>query len=128
MAISPTLRTIGSVFVGAMTFRLVRYEIAEESMAPALNPGDWVVGVRRPRRARLGDVVVFEAEPGFDVVKRIAPAPPGVELLWLLGDNPEAGSVDSRGFGPIPADRLAARLLVRYRPRPIRAIPPRTAP
>jgi signal peptidase I len=106
--------------------RLVAYEIADHSMEPALRPGDWVLGVRGGR-ARPGDVVVFDHphRPGFDMVKRVAgpgeqitgPAPEPGEL-WVLGDNPAAGSVDSRFLGPIPRTCLRARLLIRYRPGP----------
>lgn len=106
--------------------RLVAYEIEDHSMEPALHPGDWVLGVRGGR-ARPGDVVVFEhpLRPGFDLVKRVV-APDGQaenpitapDELWALGDNPVAGSVDSRTLGPIPRACLRARLLIRYRPGP----------
>lgn len=90
-------------------------------MAPALMPGDWVFAVKRPKRVRVGDVVVFEMRPGFEVVKRVAP-PADADGLWLLGDNPDAGSVDSRSLGPIAPGRVVAKLLLRYRPRPLTAI------
>jgi len=105
--------------------RLVAYEIADHSMEPGLRPGDWVLGLRC-RDARLGAVVVFEhpQQPAFEMVKRVAAGPgeqvAGVVLgpgeMWVLGDNPEAGSVDSRALGAIPCGRLRARLLLRYRP------------
>lgn len=106
--------------------RLVTYEIEDRSMEPALRPGDWVLGLR-DGRARPGDVVVFEhpQRPGFEMVKRVAvpdvqPDGPrlGTDEMWVLGDNPAAGSVDSRALGPIPRRYLHARLLVRYRPGP----------
>jgi len=104
--------------------RLVAYEIRDHSMEPALHPGDWVLGVR-DGRARPGDVVVFEhpQRPGFEMVKRVAapghePSGPTPGGIWVLGDNPAAGSVDSRTLGPIPRRSLQARLLVRYRPGP----------
>jgi hypothetical protein len=109
------------VVIAALTLRLRRYEIVERSMGPALMPGDWVLATRSPRRLRPGDVVVFGLRPGFDIVKRVAQAPPGVEGLWVLGDDPAAGSVDSRDFGPIARERIEARVEVRSRPRPIRA-------
>ena len=107
----------------ALTGRLTRYEIAEDSMLPALRPGDWVFAAKRPRTVRPGMVVVFEMRPGFEAVKRVAPPPPDIEGLWLLGDNPDAGSVDSRTLGPIDPDRVTARALLRYRPWPPRGIP-----
>ena len=107
--------------------RPVAYEIADHSMEPALRPGDWILGVRRPR-ARRGDVVVFDhpRRPGFALVKRVTAGPGdqvggtllGPDQVWVLGDNPAAGSVDSRRLGPIPIGLLHARLLVRYRPWP----------
>lgn len=115
------LSAVGRLLVAALTFRLVRYEIAEDSMLPALHPGDWVAGARRPRRIRPGDVVVFELRPGFEVVKRVGTSPPGVVGLWLVGDNPDAGSVDSRTIGPVPTHLVRARVLLRYRPLPLRA-------
>ena len=42
--------------------------------------------------------------------------------IWVLGDNPGAGSVDSRALGPIPADRVRARLFLRYHPGPLAPI------
>jgi len=110
------------VAIAALTFRLRRYEIAEESMSPTLSAGDRVLATRRPHRVRPGDVVIFELRPGFDVVKRVAAPPPGVDGVWVLGDNPGAGSVDSRILGPIAPERIEARVEVRSRPRPIRAV------
>ena len=107
--------------------RLVAYEIADHSMEPGLRPGDWVLGVRC-RQARRGEVVVFDhpQRPGFEMVKRVAAGPGeraggatlGPGELWALGDNPDAGSIDSRLLGAIPFAQLRARLLVRYRPGP----------
>jgi hypothetical protein len=37
---------------------------------------------------------------------------------WLTSDNPGAGGVDSFRFGPVRADLIEARVLIRYwRPR-----------
>jgi len=110
------------VLLAALTGRLTRYEIAEDSMLPTLRASDWVFAVKRPRTIGPGMVVVFEMRPGFEVVKRVAPPPPGVEGLWLLGDNAEAGSVDSRTLGPIEPERVTGRLLLRYRPGPFTAV------
>ena len=106
--------------------RLVAYEIAERSMEPALRPGDWVLGIRTPRRLSPGDVVVSR-DPrgsGMELVKRVAepPGPITPDAVWLLGDNPAAGSVDSRSLGPVPRDRVTARLLLRYHPWPPRCV------
>lgn len=129
------LRTAGlatALVAGAAVARLVRYEIAEHSMEPTLSPGDWVVGIRSPRRVRVGDVVVAEHphRPGFDVVKRVIAVGggqdpddgPALNLgeVWLEGD---AGiGVDSREFGPVLMTSIRARLGLRYRPVPPRLI------
>jgi hypothetical protein len=116
------LLTLVRLAGAAVTLRLIRYEIAEDSMLPALRSGDWVLGSRRPRRLRVGDVVAVELRPGFEVVKRVAEPPPGTDGVWLLGDNQEAGSVDSRTFGAVDPDRVRARFVLRYHPRPIRPL------
>lgn len=110
------------MIAATVTLRLRRYTIAEESMAPSLMPGDRVLAVRSPRRVRPGDVVVFDLRPGFEVVKRVAPTPPGVDGIWVLGDNPGAGSVDSRSFGAIDPARITARIEARTHPGPFAAI------
>ena len=124
------LHVVARLVAAALSWRLVRYEIAEDSMAPALRPGDWVVGVRRPRRKTVdeGSVVVADhpRRPGFRLVKRVVAPPPGLPdgQLWLLGDNPAAGSVDSRALGPFPFDRVHALVVLRYHPRPLTPIGP----
>ena len=54
--------------------RLTRFEIAERSMAPTYQPGDYVVAARvHPDRIRRWDVVIFAhpRRPGLDLVKRV---------------------------------------------------------
>jgi signal peptidase I len=110
--------------------RPVRYEIADRSMEPTLQSGDWVIAWQRVGRVHVGDVVVVEHphRPGFEMVKRVAglegePGPDSpVRGVWLLGDNPEAGSVDSRIIGVFPKSSLRARVVARYRPLPLRRI------
>ncbi len=127
------LGAAGAITAALLLGRVVRYEISEASMIPALHPGDWVVGIRRPRRIERGHVVVV-AHPsaGIEIVKRVAavggePIPGTSETLppstlWLLGDNPGAGSVDSRTLGPFEAGRVRARIVARYRPWPPRRL------
>ena len=102
--------------------RLVVYEIAERSMEPALRPGDWALGTRQPRRLCPGDIIVYRdpARADLEIVKRVAvpPAPITSGEVWLLGDNPDAGSIDSRTMGPLPREWVTARLRLRYRPWP----------
>jgi signal peptidase I len=52
---------------------LRRFEIAETSMSPSLEPGDWIVAKRRTGDPERGDIVVFRdpAETGLNLVKRV---------------------------------------------------------
>jgi hypothetical protein len=104
--------------------------VTEDSMRPALEPGDWLLldpTIRVwPRR---GSVVVVR-EPGSDLlaIKRVAARPGDVirttdgpirlsrTQAWLLGDD-RAVSRDSRRYGPVELDRLVARAFYRYGPR-----------
>jgi nickel-type superoxide dismutase maturation protease len=82
-------------------------------MEPALRPGDWLL-VRRTRRIRAGQIVLARhpGRPELLIVKRAAPPVDGG--WWLESDNPDAGAVDSRRFGPVPADLIEGRVLARY--------------
>lgn len=106
-----------------------RVAVAEESMLPALAPGDWLLldptPTRWPRRGAV--VVVREPNSGILAIKRIAAGPgdrlrtePGTLVLaddeaWLLGDNRDR-SVDSRSYGPVPLEALVGRAWLRYAP------------
>ena len=94
---------------------LLRVEVAEQSMLPALRPGDWLLA-RRTRRIRPGQVVLawHPSRPGFLLVKRAARRTDGG--WWLQSDNPAAGAVDSGRFGPVPEEKIVGRVLVRYWP------------
>jgi hypothetical protein len=93
-------------------------------MEPTLRDGDWTVGIHRPRTLSPGDVVVtaLPEHPDTLVVKRIAAVDPIDGSIWLRGDNPGAGSVDSRTFGSVAAEAIQTRLMLRYRPLPPRFI------
>jgi signal peptidase I len=57
---------------------LTRFAVAEESMAPSLLPGDYLLARRRKDRPpRRGDVVIFEhpGRDGFFLIKRIVGLP-----------------------------------------------------
>ena len=109
---------------GALTLSWRRYAIADHSMEPTLTDGEWVVGVTPPGTVRIGDVVVCDlpGQPGFEITKRVALIDPNDGSLWLHGDNPSAGSVDSGTFGWMPTDSVTCRLIVRYRPWPPRFV------
>lgn len=106
-----------------------RVAVEEESMAPALAPGDWLLLDPTSRRwPRRGSVVVFrEPDSGILAIKRVAAGPGdrvrisagrlhlGPDEAWLLGDN-SAVSLDSRRYGPVPIDALVGRAWFRYGP------------
>ena len=142
------LEALGRTFDAALVLRRARHgpwraEVAEESMAPALLPGDWLLLDPTCRRwPRPGSIVVVR-EPGTGIlaIKRVAArgrrgggigrdstgastsrghlAAPHAGLAlregWLLGDSAD-GSVDSRRYGPVDADDLVARAWFRYGP------------
>jgi signal peptidase I len=103
--------------------------VAEESMTPALRPGDWLLLDPTSRRwPRRGSVVVFrEPDSGILAIKRVAGRPGdrvriaagllhlGPDEAWLLGDN-AALSLDSRRYGPVPSKALVGRAWFRYGP------------
>jgi DNA-3-methyladenine glycosylase II len=89
-----------------MTMR--RFRVAEDSMRPALAPGDEVVATDS-RRPELGDLAVFPhpARADFWMIKRVAEpsSPVGPDQLWVMSDSAGPGTVDSRALGPIEASK-----------------------
>ncbi len=66
---------VGATIVAATAVRGVvrRFEIKENSMAPALEDGDWVIARRAAGQPERGDIVVFD-DPGRTekhLVKRV---------------------------------------------------------
>ncbi len=115
----------------AMTARRIwRAVVVENSMTPALLPGDSLLvlpagpnGLPWLRRApRVGSIVIAEREGRLDV-KRVARAPESAlesaphqsDALWLLGDNAAASS-DSRHSGPVPLSALRGLVIFRTGP------------
>jgi hypothetical protein len=118
---------------GSMRWPLWRIAVAERSMEPALRPGDWLLVLRTPRgaRERAADAasrtarrgriapgqIVIARHPGRTdmlLVKRAARRQSGG--WWLASDNPAAGAIDSRSFGPVTAELIEGRVLLRYWP------------
>jgi hypothetical protein len=70
---------------------------------------------------RAGQIVVARnpGRPEQLVVKRAAWPEGGG--WWLSSDNPGAGAVDSKAFGPVPPGLIEGRVLLRYhrRARPV---------
>lgn len=115
-----------------------RVAITEASMAPAIEPGDWLLVDPTIRRwPRRGSVVLFR-EPDSDelAIKRVAARPGdrvafaggylvmGPDEAWLVADATAAQTaaaghgppVDSRRFGPVSLDLLVGRVWLRYAP------------
>jgi DNA-3-methyladenine glycosylase II len=82
-----------------------RFRVAEDSMRPTLVPGDEVVATSS-RRPEIGDLVVFEhpSRSNFWMVKRCAPPPRPIasDDVWVLSDNLDVTTADSRSLGPLP--------------------------
>jgi SOS-response transcriptional repressor LexA len=95
-----------------MRWPLFRVAVAERSMEPGLRAGDWLL-VLRTGRATPGHVVIARnpERPEMLLVKRLERRTPD-GLFWLASDNPAAGAVDSRRFGPVAG--LEGRVLFRY--------------
>jgi hypothetical protein len=100
---------------------LARVAVVERSMEPALLPGDWLLVWRgaltqRPLHVRPGQLVIARhpGDPCMLLVKRAARQVG--DGWWLDSDNPAAGAVDSRSFGPVPVGSIYARVLLRYWP------------
>ena len=106
-----------------------RVQVAESSMRPALEPGDWLLVDPTTRIwPRRGTIVVVR-EPGSEllVVKRVAARPGdtihalggplrlGPDEAWLLGDA-GGDSLDSRTYGTVGVERLEGRAWLRYGP------------
>ena len=107
-------------------------------MAPAIEPGDWLlVDPTTSRWPRRGSVVVFrEPESGVLAIKRVAARPGdrvafaggylvmGPDEAWLTADATTATTagagygppVDSARFGPVPLELLVGRVWLRYGP------------
>ena len=102
-----------------MHWPVIRVEVAERSMEPALYPGDWLL-VRRTRRIRPGQIVLARhpGRPALLIVKRavrrVEGDGEGGGGWWLESDNPGAGATDSRRFGAVPVPLIEGRVLLRY--------------
>ncbi|HEX5695450.1 MAG TPA: S26 family signal peptidase [Acidimicrobiia bacterium] len=97
-----------------------RYRVAEDSMRPALAPGDEFVSTAS-RQAVVGEIVALpHPERGdFWLVKRLGAGPGqlveghgvlGEGMAWVDSDNRLVDGHDSRSFGPVPIATLRPRV------------------
>ena len=97
-----------------------RFRVAEDSMRPALAPGDEFVttGSRRPV---VGEIVALPhpSRNDFWLVKRMSAGPGQMvdghgllvdDLAWVTSDNHIVDGHDSRTFGPVPIATLQPRV------------------
>jgi nickel-type superoxide dismutase maturation protease len=101
--------------------RYERYAVEGSSMAPTINPGDWLIVDRQAygqKDPRPGHVVlaIDPRDPAREIVKRVVNVSPHNEA-WLEGDHPSE-STDSRQFGPVPRKLVLGRVKWRYWPSP----------
>src|SRR4051794_36371401 len=106
-----------------------RVAVVEDSMAPSVASGDWLIADPTSTRwPRPGSIVVFR-EPDSELlaIKRVA-ARGGAHVrieegllhlepdeAWLLGDAADR-SLDSRRYGPVAFERFVGRVWFRYAP------------
>jgi signal peptidase I len=120
-------KTIFLAFITAlgMKFFLFDFMLAEgRSMLPVIHPGTVLVvnrmayGFKPPWAERYllrwslpapGDVVVFITPQGKTAVKRCAELTEERQFI-ALGDN-DLESLDSRSYGPVPADHILGKVL-----------------
>lgn len=78
-------------------------------MLPALRPGDEFVA-SDSIRAAIGQIVALPhpSRDDFWLVKRLAspPEPIPEDAAWVVSDNPQATTADSRSLGPVKAKSL----------------------
>ncbi len=85
---------------------LTRFEITEESMAPSLRAGDYVIVRRFHHPPERGDIVVFDdpRNPGFRLVKRVVAVGGDTvhledEVVTVDGEPDPYGSGHTSGAG-----------------------------
>ncbi len=104
--------------IPSVMFPLRRFRVEDDSMRPALEPGDyvlvnrWAYKFRPPAR---GDLVVLRDPevPQRFLVKRVSNVP-DAGGIHVVGDNVDR-SRDSRTFGPIALREIVGKVCIRLR-------------
>ncbi len=92
-----------------MDFPIRIFRVADKSMEPTLNPGDYVFVNGFSKKIKINDVVVVKhPSKNIYIIKRVKKV--DGDRYYVLGDN--AGkSDDSRKFGMLGADGLVGKLI-----------------
>ncbi len=108
---------VGVVAAAALRGVTRRFEIKESSMAPTLEPGDWVIAKRRSGTPERGDIVVF-TDPtgsGMNLTKRVIGLPGEMIAIdrgrvsvdgMILADRWAVGATGPDGQWQIPEDHV----------------------
>ncbi len=99
-------------------FPLCRFRVEDDSMRPALEPGDYVLVNRWAYKFRppaKGDLVVVRdpETPQRFLVKRVSDVPDAGQIR-VAGDNVDR-SRDSRVFGPVALREIVGKVWIRLR-------------
>lgn len=77
-----------------------------------LDPGDRLLLDRRPPQLAPGHSVLFADPDGRLLLGQVSDAVAvSAQELWILTQDPNCPGADSRQFGPVPKDRVRARVL-----------------
>jgi signal peptidase I len=89
-------------------FPVALYRVSGQSMTPAYEPGDTVVGWKW-FKPKVGDVVIVQFDrPRIKRVKQVL-----ADGVWVEGDNPDNSS-DSRTLGTVPWRNVLAKAIAKF--------------
>ncbi len=88
-------------------------KVSGDSLSPAYEEGDFVVIAKIPLffnlRPKRGDVVVFDHPIFGTMIKQVEKIDTEKDELFVIGTH--QNSVDSRRFGPIPAQSVLGTVI-----------------